>query len=118
MKTTMITMFDVNSIKSFDVFSFEVKGEPKGLGFVINGKPYMLWTHVYQNLEISQSHASKLIEKLNENSHYLSIPSAVMVELKSRYANLAFPKHTAAAYYLISAEGFNRVIMEVGTGSM
>ena len=37
-------MFDATRIKTLDVFSFDVKGEPKGLGFVINGKPYMLWT--------------------------------------------------------------------------
>lgn len=118
MKTTMITMFDINSIKSFDVFSFEVKGEQKGLGFVINGKPYLLWTHVYQNLEINQTHALTLINRLTEGNQFISFTNSELKEIKACHHVTWSQGFNASNYYFLTEEGFNRIIMEVDTSRM
>lgn len=111
-------MFDTTRIKTLDVFSFDVKGEPKGLGFVINGIPYMLWTHVYQNLEMSQQHSVQLLKRLDEGIHFISIPHREMLEIKTRYNAALFQVHNASVYHFVTEEGFNRAIMEVDTSGM
>jgi len=111
-------MFDTTRIKTLDVFSFDVKGEPKGLGFVINGKPYMLWTHVYQNLEMVADHASRVIKRLNA-SDYFYVTRGEIASIFSGFDSLSMPVlHNAPGYYLLSEKGFNRAIMEVDTSGM
>lgn len=118
MKTTLITMFDIKSVKTFDVFSFEVKGEPKGLGFVINGIPYMLWTHVYQNLEMTRQHARKIVSGLKEGTQVISISNEQMNALNTRVNGAFTLGFSTPVYYFVTAEGFNRAIMEVDTSGM
>ncbi len=111
-------MFGATRIKTLDVFSFDVKGEPKGLGFVINGKPYMLWTHVYQNLEMVADHASRVIKRLNP-ADYFYLTRDEIASIFSGFDGLSMPVlHNAPGYYLLSEKGFNRAIMEVDTSGM
>lgn len=109
--------FDVSTIKSLDVFSYEVQGKQTGLGLVINGTPYMLWTHVYKNLEMEHTHALKVFRRLKSN-HYLSMTRSDLDSVLSRCATVAHPKFNSSAYYFISKEGFNRAVMEIDTSLM
>ena len=111
-------MYDIRSIKSFDVFSFEVKGEPKGLGFVINGVPYLLWTHVYQNLEMTRQHARKLVLGLKEGTQVILISNEQMNALNTRVNGAFTLGFSTPVYYFVTAEGFNRALMEVDTSGM
>jgi len=113
-------MFDIKSVKSFDIVSFDLRGESKGIGFVINGTPYLLWTHVYQNLEMTPGHASAVLEKLTEgkDNHYISLSGADMKSVKAGFnvtLNLGF---NTKSYNLLTEKGYNRIVMEVDTTRM
>jgi hypothetical protein len=111
-------MFDINGIKTLDVFSFEKKGEQTGLGLVINGIPYLLWTHVYQNLEISPKHAMDAISRLEKGNHFISMLNNDFKQLKNRFTVTVNPGYSTSIYHFVTREGYNRVIMEVDTSRM
>jgi len=111
-------MMDISTIKTLDVFSFEKLGKQTGLGLVLNGTPYMLWTHVYQNLEMTMQHAQYVMKNLKDGVHVISFTSGQISELKTRLKVTFSPGFNSSVFYFLTAEGFNRIVMDIDTFRM
>jgi hypothetical protein len=111
-------MFDINSIKTLDVFSFEAKDGKEGIGLVINGVPYLSWTRVYQNLELTPGHADKVLRMLDPETDYISIRNHELKEIQARFDITSNLGYSSSVYHFVSRKGYNRAIMEVDDSRM
>jgi hypothetical protein len=87
-------------------------------GIVIDGTPYLYWLRMYQELGIAREHAPKIIARLTTGTHYIKFTKEEFLQLSGSEANLATVNPHAKTYYFVTEEGYNRAIMEIGTGSM
>ena len=85
-------------------------------GIVINGKPYLYWLPAYKALGITPQHARKVIQSLKKDIHYI-VFSREEIQVYKSTVNKPFMVPPNASYaYFLTEEGWNRAIMEIGTG--
>lgn len=87
-------------------------------GIVLDGVPYLYWLRVYKALGIRKEHAPKIIARLTEGIHYRKFTRDEFALLSRTVDVLATLNSRARAFYFITIEGYNRAIMEIGTGYM
>lgn len=87
-------------------------------GLVIDGKPHLYWLRVYKALGIRKEHAPKIISRLTEGVHYRKFSNAEFSLLFPTVAKTATVYSSAKSFVFITAEGYNRAIIEISTGHM
>ena len=87
-------------------------------GIIIDGVPHLYWFRVYKAMGLTSDHAVQVIRRLEEGKHYVRFTKQ---ELKEKYGThytaSVVDSHASVAYYL-TAEGYNRAIMEIRTSEM
>ena len=88
-------------------------------GIVIEGNPYLYWLRVYKALGLTPNHARKVIERLEEGTHFISFSRT---DFKEKYPTV-YKSYTvidtrASSVIFLTPEGYNRAIMEISTGYM
>jgi len=86
-------------------------------GIVIDGIPHVYWLNLYKTLGIAQEHGSKIIKSLSEGKHYRKFTRSEIKDVLNGNAKLALLP-AVSVYYFLTAEGWNRAVMEISTGSM
>jgi hypothetical protein len=90
------------------------KTEDNLTGIVIDGVPYLYWLRVYKTLGLTPNHARKVIERLEPQKHYIYF---LRGEFKDKYPTVykssTVDPHAASVIFL-TAEGYNRAIIEIG----
>lgn len=87
-------------------------------GIVIDGTPCLYWLRVYQALGLERHHAQKVVSRLTEGLHYRKF-SKEEILLLSGTGNTVLPvDYRAKSFVFLTAEGYNRAIMEISTGYM
>lgn len=80
-------------------------------------EPYVYWLSLYQVLGLQPDHAHQIIKKLTYGKHYISFTrSEIKGEITSIDDLSILP--IVKLYHFLTAEGYNRAIMEISTGHM
>ncbi len=104
--------------KTVDVFLFEKCGVLSGVGLILDGEPHTLYTHVYQNLEMTHNHAISVLERLKIGKDYIVVSKSELKAIEA-YCNVALQYHKNTNEYVFLTEyGYNRLVMEVNTSGM
>lgn len=75
-----------------DVFLFEKCGVLSGVGLILDGEPHTLYTHVYQNLEMTHNHAIGVLERLKLGKDYIIVTKSELKAIEA-YCNAALQYH-------------------------
>lgn len=82
-------------------------------GIIIDGVPYLYWLRVYQALGIRKEHAPKIISRLAEGIHYRKFTRDEFALLSGTVDVTATVFIGAKSFVFLTAEGYNRAIMEI-----
>ncbi len=85
-------------------------------GIVIENVPYLYWLRVYKAFGLTPNHARKVIERLESGKHFISFSRRDFKEkYPTVYKSYTVDSHASSVVF-ITAEGYHRAIMEIGTG--
>lgn len=87
-------------------------------GIVIDGVPHLYWLRVYKSFGITSDHAAKVIKRLTPGTHYLKFTKEQYARLSGTAATVAVVDMRATTFYFLTAEGFNRALIEIDTEYM
>jgi|GEM_PF-5250033 len=88
-------------------------------GIIIDGVPYLYWLRVYQAFGLTANHARRIIERLEEATHFISFSREEFREkYPTVYTAYTVIDYRASRVIFLTAEGYNRALLEIRTGEM
>ncbi len=100
-------------MSNLDIQVIAAQTEDNLTGIVIDGVPHLYWLRVYQALGIRKEHAPKIISRLTEGKHYRKFTNAEFALLSGTVDVTATVYMGARSFVFLTAEGYNRAIMEI-----
>jgi hypothetical protein len=80
--------------------------------------PHALWTHVYQNFEMTSAHANEIRKRLIPGIHFIEVSKSEMEQFDPCTNVTLMVGFNSPVYYFLTEEGFNRIVIEVDTSRM
>jgi hypothetical protein len=81
--------------------------------------PYLYWLRVYKALGLTKTHAPWVIKRLTEGIHYRKFSKDEIQQLSGTVqVSDTVIDHRARAFYFLTEEGYNRVLIEIDTHRM
>ena len=104
------------STSSIEIINAET--EDNLTGIILDGVPHLYWLRVYKVLGITRAHAVEVVKHLTEGKHYRKFNLNEYIQLSGSVNVSLTVDPRARVFYFLTAEGYNRAIMEISTGHM